>query len=71
MKTDKARYTPLFFSKEDLDAAVGNAYAQREQHKEATNKAHSDRASAELADAQTKVCISLVGSSGCDQDDVR
>lgn len=58
VKTDKQRYTPLFFSKEDLDAAVGNAYTHKEQHREATNKAHSDRANADLAAAQSKVWAS-------------
>lgn len=56
VKTDKKRYTPLFFSKEDLDAAVGNAYTTKEQHRDVTNKAHSARADADLAAAQNKVC---------------
>lgn len=55
VKTDKAKYTPLFFSKEDLDAAVGNAYQERESHREATTKAHSSRARADLEAAQKKV----------------
>ena len=62
VKTDKARYTPLFFSKEDLDAAVGNAYTQREQHRDVTNKAHSARAAADLAAAQSKVSRPLQGT---------
>ena len=55
VKTDKAKYTPLFFNKEDLDAAVGNAYQERASHREATNKAHSSRAKADLEAAQKKV----------------
>ncbi len=58
VKTDKAKYTPLFFNKEDLDAAVGNAYQERESHREATNKAHSSRAKADLEAAQQKVHMS-------------
>jgi hypothetical protein len=54
VKTEKAKYTPLFFSKDDLDAAVGNAYTEREQHREATTKAHSNRAKADLDTAQKK-----------------
>lgn len=55
VKTEKTRYTPLFFSKEDLDAAVGNAYEQRQQHRESTNKKHSERANQDLEAAQSKV----------------
>lgn len=55
VKTDKAKYTPLFFNKEDLDAAVGNAYQERETHREVTNKAHSNRAMTDLEAAQKKV----------------
>ena len=57
VKTEKTRYTPLFFSKEDLDAAVGNAYEQREQHRDNVNKSNSARADADLEAAQSKVFI--------------
>lgn len=63
VKTDKAKYTPLFFNKEDLDAAVGNAYQERETHREVTNKNHSNRAKADLDAAQKKASPFSVGHS--------
>ncbi|PRW61470.1 TIC 22- chloroplastic [Chlorella sorokiniana] len=55
IKGDKARYTPLFFSKEDLDAALAAAYSSRDAaaHQETRDKA--TRARGELADAQKEV----------------
>ena len=55
VKTDRARYTPLFFSKSDLDAAVGNAYTQRESDRAEATRSKSDKANQELSAAQAAV----------------
>ena len=55
VRTPKARYTPLFFSKRDLDRAVANAFQQREGQKEADAQSRFKGASDDLAAARAAV----------------
>lgn len=55
VRTPRARYTPLFFSKTDLDRAVKNAFQQREGQKEADAQAKFKGASDDLAAARATV----------------
>lgn len=55
VRTPRARYTPLFFSKADLDRAVKNAFQQREGAKEADAQAKFKGASDDLAAARSTV----------------
>ena len=55
VKTDDARYTPIFLSKSDLDAAVHNAHSQRVTQKVQVTQAKVDRAHHELEDATKQV----------------
>jgi Tic22-like family len=55
VRTTEARYTPLFFSKDDLDKAIGNAAAQRDTQVEDATQAKLDRARQELSEAQKEV----------------
>ncbi|KAL0040628.1 hypothetical protein WJX79_000007 [Trebouxia sp. C0005] len=51
VKTENARYTPIFLSKSDLDAAVNNAHSQRITQKVQVTQAKVDRAEHELGEA--------------------
>jgi hypothetical protein len=55
VKTEQNRYTPLFFSKDDLDAAVQNAAKQREQQQEEATAVKAARADEDLEAAQQAV----------------
>ena len=59
VRTPKARYTPLFFSKRDLDRAVANAFQQREGQKEADAQLSFKGASDDLAAARASVSALL------------
>ncbi|KAK9824436.1 hypothetical protein WJX72_010245 [[Myrmecia] bisecta] len=52
VKTERARYTPLFFSKDDLDEAIGNAVSQRDSQRLETTKLKASRAESDLNIAQ-------------------
>ena len=54
VKSDSARYTPLFFSKDDLDAALRDAYLLKDSEAQASARAKADRARAEVAVAQAE-----------------
>lgn len=54
VKTDSARYTPVFLSKKDLDAAVARAHVERVNQKVKITQAKVDRAQHEYADAAQK-----------------
>ncbi len=55
VKTESARYTPIFLSKSDLDAAVNNAHLQRITQKVQVTQAKVDRAERELEAATQQV----------------
>jgi len=55
VKAESARYTPIFLSKSDLDAAVHNAHSQRVTQKVQVTQAKVDRAEHELEDATKQV----------------
>lgn len=55
VKTETARYVPVFLSKKDLDAAVQGAHVQRVNQKIAVTQAKVDRAQHEYADAAQQV----------------
>ncbi len=55
VKTDEARYTPIFLSKSDLDAAVNRAHTQRVTQKVQVTQAKVERAEHELEDATKQV----------------
>lgn len=55
VKTEKNRYTPLFFSKDDLDVAVLNAAQQREQQQEEATALKAARADEDLEAAKEAV----------------
>ncbi len=54
MRGDSSRYTPLFFSKDDLDAALGDAFLARDDEAQAAARAKAERARSELAEAQVE-----------------
>jgi len=64
VKTDRARYTPLFLAREDLDAAVGNAYNQRGGEREAGASAGVAAATEEDQRAQQAVPAPARGPGG-------
>ena len=55
VKTKDSRRTPLFLDKNDLDAALGNAYSQRVTQRDQATRAKVDRAHQDLADATKQV----------------
>ena len=55
VKTERARYTPLFLARADLDAAVGNAYSQKGGEREADASAEVAAAAQEDQKAQAAV----------------
>jgi hypothetical protein len=55
VKTGKARYTPLFLSKADLDIALANADGQRQAAEQAANTAKATRAQQELEAARLEL----------------
>lgn len=55
VRTPKARYTPLFFSKRDLDRAVANAFQQKENANETDAQKSFKGAGDELAAAKASV----------------
>lgn len=57
VKTESARYTPVFLSKKDLDAAVGKAHVQRVNQKVQVTQAKVDRAQQEYAEAAQQVSV--------------
>jgi hypothetical protein len=64
VKTERARYTPLFLAREDLDAAVGNAYNQRGGEREAGASAGVAAAAQEDQRAQQAVTAPARGVRG-------
>lgn len=56
VKTESARYTPVFLSKKDLDAAVEKAHVERVNQKVQVTQAKVDRAQHEYAEAAQQVC---------------
>lgn len=61
VRGENARYTPLFFSKDDLDRALGDAYLARDNEAQADARAKADRARSELREAQTEVSTAAEG----------
>ena len=55
VKTETARYTPIFLSKKDLDAAVERAAVERMNQKVQVTQSKVDRAQHEYADAAQQV----------------
>jgi uncharacterized protein YdcH (DUF465 family) len=55
LKAGDARFTPLFFSKDDLDAAVGNAFSQQAAQREAATRAKHSRAQQDLEEAKKQL----------------
>lgn len=55
VRTPKARYTPLFFSKRDLDRAVANAFQQKENANETDAQKSFKGAGDELAAAKASL----------------
>ena len=55
VKTERARYTPLFLARADLDAAVGNAYSRRGGEREAS--ASAEVAAATEADQKAQAAV--------------
>ena len=55
VKTERARYTPLFLARADLDAAVGNAYSRRGGEREAS--ASAEVAAASEADQKAQAAV--------------
>jgi Tic22-like family len=55
VKTEKNRYTPLFFNKDDLDLALGNARAIEEVQEEKALRARCARAEQDLEMAKDAV----------------
>lgn len=60
VRGETARYTPLFFSKDDLDIALRDAFLARDDKAQADARAKSERAKEELTSAQ----VELQGASG-------
>lgn len=54
VRGDAARYTPLFFSKDDLDMALKDAYMTRDNEAQAEARGKAERARSELQEAQTE-----------------
>ena len=54
VRGDAARYTPLFFSKDDLDLALRDAYLTRDNEAQADARGKLERAQGELQEAQTE-----------------
>lgn len=52
---ESARYTPLFFSKDDLDIALHDAFVARDTEQQASERAKADRARQELVEAEGEV----------------
>lgn len=59
IKGDNMRYTPLFFSKEDLDAALGAAHSSKEAAAQAETRAKAERAQQELREAQGELLAAM------------
>ena len=55
VKSDNARYVPLFLAKADLDAAINGAFSQRKAARAASAKAKASEAAKELSSARTAV----------------
>lgn len=55
VKTEKHRYTPLFFSKDDLDAALGNARNMEGRQQEEALRVKAARAAEDLEAAKAAV----------------
>ena len=72
VKTDTARYTPVFLSKKDLDAAVGRAHVERVKQKIEITQAKVDRAQHEYADAaqQVSTARSPVHAEACTEEEL-
>ena len=60
VKTKDSRRTPLFLDKNDLDAALGNAYSQKITQRDQATRAKVDRAQQDLADATKQVFLCAV-----------
>jgi len=58
-----ARFTPLFFSKDDLDAALGDAYMQRDTEAQSDARAKAQRAREELAVAERDLAAAQDGKA--------
>lgn len=55
VRGEGTRYTPLFFSKDDLDVALRDAYLARDNEAQADARAKATRAREELAAAEAEV----------------
>ncbi|KAL4446206.1 hypothetical protein ABPG77_003013 [Micractinium sp. CCAP 211/92] len=55
IRGEKERYTPLFFSKEDLDVALGAAFSSKEAAAQAETRAKAERARSELQEANSEL----------------
>jgi glycosylphosphatidylinositol transamidase (GPIT) subunit GPI8 len=60
VRGESTRYTPLFFSKDDLDIALRDAFLARDDQAQADARAKAQRAKEELSAAQ----VELNGASG-------
>ncbi|KAK9831849.1 hypothetical protein WJX81_001220 [Elliptochloris bilobata] len=63
VKTERARYTPLFLARADLDAAVGNAYKKKGGEREAGASAEV----AAAAEADQRAQAALAAAEGKDR----
>ena len=52
VRGESNRYTPLFFSKSDLDKALGDAFLSRDNEAQAEARAKAERAKKELSEAE-------------------
>jgi hypothetical protein len=63
VKGEAARYTPLFFSKADLDAALGRSFAAKDSDAEAGARARAERARGEAAAAEAEAAAGARGAA--------
>ncbi len=63
VRGEAARFTPLFFSKDDLDKALNDAYITRDNEAQAEARAKAERAQTELQDAQTEAQAATEGKA--------
>ena len=61
VRGENSRYTPLFFSKDDLDKALGDAYLARDNEAQADARAKAERAKSELNEAQVEISAAAEG----------
>lgn len=62
VKGESARYTPIFFSKDDLDVAVGNAFSRRDPKAEQAARSKLEAARTELQQAKQQLSKAARGA---------